>query len=160
MGFSATTFLADAQATDQLGADLASCVKPGDTILLDGQIGAGKSHLARAIIQSLMRRADVPVVDVPSPTYTLVQTYELPNMMVWHADLYRLADSSEAQELGLDDAFGVDIVLIEWPDRLDDAPQDALYIAFSNEGAGRRMQIKSNSNRWQSVLQKLGFSDA
>ena len=132
MELSATAFLEDETATDRLGSVIAAMLKPGDTILLDGEIGAGKSHLARAAIQAMYRTAGLAPVEVSSPTYTIVQTYDLPNASVWHADLYRLADGSETHELGLDDAFGVDIVMIEWPDRLFEAPSDALQISLAS----------------------------
>ncbi|MEL7202583.1 MAG: tRNA (adenosine(37)-N6)-threonylcarbamoyltransferase complex ATPase subunit type 1 TsaE [Pseudomonadota bacterium] len=96
------------------GHKLATALTPGMTILLNGPIGAGKTHLARAIIQSLLPDAE----EVPSPTYTLVQTYKADSFEIWHADLYRLSDSSELVELGLDEAIGTDVVIIEWPDRL------------------------------------------
>ncbi len=160
MDFSATAFLSDAHATDRLGAELAVQIMPGDAILLSGQIGAGKSHLARAIIQSMARAAGLPTVEVPSPTYTLVQTYEFASVPVWHADLYRLADSSEIEELGISDALGTDIVLIEWPDRLDNIPENALQIAFMNEADGRRIHLSSHADRWNSLSYFVESLDA
>ena len=134
-------FLADAAATDALGADLAAGLCTGDTVLLSGHLGAGKSHLARAIIQSRMGQHGL-VEDVPSPTYTLVQTYRIGGIDVIHADLYRLGDPSELIELGLDEAMtGAAICLIEWPDRLDHAPADALRVTLLPEGAGRRATL-------------------
>lgn len=160
MGFSATTFLEDESATDRFGTDLAAWLRPGDTLLLDGEIGAGKSHLARAAIQAMFRSADLAPVEVPSPTYTIVQTYDLPNALIWHADLYRLADGSETLELGLDDAFGVDIVMIEWPDRLFSAPPEALRISLENEGMGRRVRLTSSAERWQILSDCVECLDA
>ncbi len=116
-----------AELAVRVGAQL--CV--GDTLLLQGDIGAGKSYFARALIQSLQ---DTPE-DVPSPTFTLVQTYATNAGEIWHADLYRLNDPSEAEELGLTDAFTQAICLIEWPDRLADlAPDDALTMTFTTLG--------------------------
>lgn len=107
----------------RVGAQL----RPGDTLLLQGDIGAGKSHFARALIQSLQDNPE----HVPSPTFTLVQTYETRSGEVWHADLYRLGDPNEAEELGLSDAFTSAICLIEWPDRLGSAaPSNALTLMF------------------------------
>ena len=102
----------------------------GDTLLLRGDIGAGKSFFARALIQSLQ---DIPE-DVPSPTFTLVQTYNTRSGEIWHADLYRLSDPNEADELGLTDAFPNAICLIEWPDRMGDStPNDAITLIFTAE---------------------------
>ncbi|MGB7318025.1 MAG: tRNA (adenosine(37)-N6)-threonylcarbamoyltransferase complex ATPase subunit type 1 TsaE [Planktotalea sp.] len=102
-------------------------LRQGDTILLQGDIGAGKSFFARSLIQSLQ---DIPE-DVPSPTFTLVQTYETRAGEIWHADLYRLSDPDEAEELGLTDAFTTAICLIEWPDRLASlTPINALTLSI------------------------------
>ncbi|HEY9040288.1 MAG TPA: tRNA (adenosine(37)-N6)-threonylcarbamoyltransferase complex ATPase subunit type 1 TsaE [Roseovarius sp.] len=106
---------------------LAPLLVPGDVLLLSGDIGAGKTHFARCLIQSLL---EVPE-DVPSPTYTLVQSYPGRDAEIWHADLYRLSDRNEVFELGLIDAFDSAICLVEWPDRLGDlAPDDALNLTL------------------------------
>lgn len=106
---------------------VAAQLSPGDTLLLEGDIGSGKSFFARALIQSLQ---DVPE-HVPSPTFTLVQTYDTSKGEVWHADLYRLGDPSELDELGLTEAFEAAICLIEWPDRLGEAaPEGAVTLRF------------------------------
>ena len=147
-GFSTSLFLANEAETSRLGTSLAEFLRPGDTLLLDGQIGAGKTHLARAIIQA---RLEVPE-DVPSPTFTLVQTYEADSCEIWHADLYRLTDSSELIELGLAEAFDAAVVLIEWPDRLGDTtPLDALRISFTMENEGRRLELSSPSKHWSKL---------
>lgn len=126
--------LATPAQTEALGHALAPALAPGDVLLLTGSLGAGKSALARAIIQARLGRAE----DVPSPTFTLVQTYEAPGGDLWHADLYRLTHPDEAIELGLEDAFTSAICLIEWPDRLGRlAPQDAVHVALSLKGEGR-----------------------
>lgn len=144
-GFSASLFLANEADTTSFGASLAPLLRPGDTLLLEGPIGAGKTHMARALIQASLGRVE----DVPSPTYTLVQTYDAPDSEIWHADLYRVGSSDELEELGLLDAFDAAVVIIEWPDRLGDlAPDDALWLRFSPEGDGRRLEIRSASPRW------------
>ncbi len=155
-----SAFLSDAAATDRLGRALARSLGPGDTILLAGQVGAGKTCLARAAISALHVAAGRPAPEVPSPTFTLVQVYDLPGVRVWHADLYRLCDDSEAAELGLDEAFGTDIVLVEWPDRLGVAPGDALSLDFEIQGGGRRVTLRSPSDRWHGCLSTVGVIDA
>ena len=108
--------LDDEAATRRLGEDLALALTAGDTLALQGDLGAGKSTLARALLRA---RADTPDLEVPSPTFTLIQTYELPRGPVAHADLYRLGDVSELAELGLEDLSAEGILLVEWPDRAE-----------------------------------------
>ena len=155
-----TVFLPDAAATDRFGTALAQSLKPGDTVLLAGQIGAGKTCIARAAISALHLGTGQPEPEVPSPTYTLVQAYELPGIQVWHADLYRLADASEVTELGLEEALGNDIVLVEWPDRLEEMPDDALVLDIEVLDKGRRVALLSNSDRWQNCVSMIGDIDA
>ena len=105
----------DLQATQRFGGLLARQLRAGDVIALSGALGAGKSVLARAIIQTVDAAQD----DVPSPTFTLVQQYALADgTPLWHLDLYRIEAPQEAMALGLDDAFIDAVCLIEWPDRL------------------------------------------
>ena len=114
--------------THHLAAQIAGILRAGDTLLLSGEIGAGKSAFARAVIRTLAGAE----IEVPSPTFTLVQTYELDTCDVWHCDLYRLTHPDEAFELGLDEAFETAVCLIEWPDRLGaDTPDDALMLHFA-----------------------------
>ena len=106
-------FLPDETATALLGNDIAAALRPGDVVALRGDLGAGKTVLARAIIRSL---AADPELEVPSPTFTVVQAYEA-RFPVAHFDLYRISSSQEIEELGFDEASASGIVLIEWPDR-------------------------------------------
>ena len=118
-------------ATERFAALLGVQLKPGQTVLLSGEIGAGKSVFARAALQAMMAEHG-DIEHVPSPTYTIVQTYDVGPRRVWHCDLYRLGDSSEIEELGLLDAFETDIVFVEWPDRLGaDIPGRALHVRLS-----------------------------
>lgn len=116
------------EETAQLARSIAPKLRAGDTLLLEGQIGGGKTHFARNLIHSLIGDTE----DVPSPTFTLVQTYEGPGCEIWHSDLYRLSHPDEVFELGLIDAFSDALCLIEWPDRLGDLrPESALTLGFS-----------------------------
>lgn len=135
---------------------LAHCIgqvlKPGDVLLLRGQIGAGKTHFARSLIQSLQ---DTPE-DVPSPTFTLVQVYDTRAGELWHADLYRLTGPDESVELGLTEAFETSICLIEWPDRLQDlVPKTALDLSFENGASddARLLSVSWSDPRWTSVFE-------
>ncbi len=111
-----------------LAARIAPHLVPGDCILLEGPIGAGKTHFARALIQARLAEPE----EIPSPTYTLIQTYQAPECEIWHCDLYRLADSGEVPELGIGEALERAICLIEWPDRLGSLrPGSALTIRFA-----------------------------
>ena len=124
-----TRLIADENLTAALARMLAATLRPGQTVLLDGPVGAGKTHFARALIRA--RQGAAPE-DVPSPTFTLVQTYDDPlGTEIWHADLYRLTDPSELDELGLDEARQDAICLIEWPDRLPAPPQGALSVTIT-----------------------------
>src|SRR4051812_39093696 len=121
--------LANEPATRRLAADVASILKAGDLVTLSGDLGAGKTAFARALIRHL---AGDERLDVPSPTFTLVQTYALPRFTVVHADLYRVTHTGDLAELGVDEAAEDAVVLLEWPDRAEDAlPTDRLDIAFT-----------------------------
>lgn len=146
-------FLKDEEATTRFGAHLAKLLGAGDTVLLQGQIGAGKTHLARAVIRTLLPTPE----HIPSPTFTLVQTYFAHDLEIWHADLYRLGDSSELVELGLDEAFEKGVVLIEWPDRLPDEllPQNALKIDLATEKDGRLAHLSTLGTQWARKVEVL-----
>lgn len=107
--------LADQAATLALGARIAAVLRPGDAIALGGDLGAGKTTLARGILAGLGLEGEAP-----SPTFAIVQPYEPPEVRipVWHVDLYRIEDPAEAEELGLDDARRDAALLVEWPERL------------------------------------------
>ena len=103
-----------AEETAVLARKIAFHLSPRDVILLKGDLGAGKSTFARALIQALCGDK----TEVPSPTFTLVQTYEAPRFVIWHFDLYRLKHPEEVYELGIEEAYGNGVSLIEWPERL------------------------------------------
>nr|WP_321249882.1 tRNA (adenosine(37)-N6)-threonylcarbamoyltransferase complex ATPase subunit type 1 TsaE [uncultured Ruegeria sp.] len=118
------------EETADFATRVAAGLAPGDTLLLEGEIGGGKTHFARSLIQSLM---DVPE-DVPSPTFTLVQAYDTPAGEIWHCDLYRLSAVEEIEELGLTEAFDTAICLIEWPEKLGPLmPDAALALKFRTD---------------------------
>lgn len=149
-----TLHLPSPGATDALARRLARRLRPGDTLLLRGPVGAGKSHFARALIIALL---DVPE-DIPSPTYTLVQTYAGRSGPIWHADLYRLGDPGELAELGLEEAFGSAICLVEWPERMGEmAPGGALTVELAPvaDGAARRATLTWSDGDWATRLEDL-----
>src|SRR5215218_6254736 len=113
-GASFALILPDEQATIRLMKDVAVALEPGDLITLSGDLGAGKTTFARALIRHL---ASDETIEVPSPTFTLMQTYELPAFPLVHADLYRLSGAAELSELGLDDLPEGTVIVVEWPDR-------------------------------------------
>jgi len=118
-------------ATHALAARVAALARPGDAILLEGPLGAGKSEFARAFLR---RIANDPALEVPSPTFTLVQSYASPLGPVHHFDLWRLTGPAALEELGWEE-MRADIVLVEWPDRLGHlAPPDSLTIALAHAG--------------------------
>ena len=128
-GSSFTVALANEQATERLVTDIAAALEPGDLVTLSGDLGAGKTTFARAMIRYL---ADNPDIAVPSPTFTLIQTYELARFPIVHADLYRLEGPGELAELGFDDLPKDAVVLLEWPDRVAGfLPSDRLDVAFT-----------------------------
>lgn len=130
--------LADPDATAELGARLAALLARGDAICLFGDLGAGKSTLARGLIRALTSADE----EVPSPTFTLVQTYDGPRFAIAHFDLYRLTSAAEAYEIGVDEALDDGCAIIEWPERLDgDLPPDRLDIELSIDGDGRTARI-------------------
>ncbi|MFP4450182.1 MAG: tRNA (adenosine(37)-N6)-threonylcarbamoyltransferase complex ATPase subunit type 1 TsaE [Rhodosalinus sp.] len=151
--------LSSPEATTALARELAPRLSPGDTLLLAGPVGAGKSHFARSLIGALLTGPE----DIPSPTYTLVQGYDGHSGPVWHADLYRLGDPGELAELGLEEAFGTAICVVEWPERLGGmAPEDALELAFSPDDGPetRRLGISWTAPRWDAVMRELADAAA
>ncbi|MGB0630905.1 MAG: tRNA (adenosine(37)-N6)-threonylcarbamoyltransferase complex ATPase subunit type 1 TsaE [Alphaproteobacteria bacterium] len=114
-----TVALPDERATEALAASFAADLGRGDVIALTGDLGAGKSVFARALIRARAKAAGIDIGAVPSPTFTLVQQYDLPDFPIYHFDLYRLSDPDEAWEIGLEEAFADGASLIEWADRID-----------------------------------------
>ncbi len=136
--------------TENAARVLASVVAPGDVIALAGDLGAGKTAFARALINALPGAPE----EVPSPTFTLVQTYTRGDLDVWHFDLYRLEDPEETLELGIEDAFAEAVSLIEWPDRLGQylPPRHLLVTLQIDNRSDARHLAMSNGALWQERL--------
>lgn len=143
------------EQTANLALRLAPQLRPGDCLLLSGEIGSGKTFFARHLIQSLLSHPE----DVPSPTFTLVQIYDTPVGEIWHSDLYRLTAIDEVEELGLIEAFDTAICLVEWPDKLGDlAPNDALSLTFTadpEQDTRRALTLNWNDPKWDTRLDPL-----
>jgi N-acetylmuramate 1-kinase len=169
-----TTFslmLANETATARLMADLALLISPGDVITLSGDLGAGKTAAARAMIRYL---AGDDALEVPSPTFTLAQSYDLPPFPLIHADLYRIGDPMELEEIGLSPLPEATVVLIEWPERAPEAlPEDRIDIALTHrpelEPTARAAEITGHGNAAAQVarlkllrhfLTEAGYADA
>jgi len=147
-------FLSHEDETKEFARFLGQVLNAGDVLLLKGDIGAGKSFFARSLIQSLQ---DTPE-DVPSPTFTLVQTYQTRIGEVWHSDLYRLQSIYEVEELGLWEAFESAICLVEWPELImHEAPETALLLDFQPHEmqTGRSVGISACTQSWAARLKGL-----
>jgi tRNA threonylcarbamoyl adenosine modification protein YjeE len=139
-------FLPDDAATGALGQRLAAVLRPGDIVRLEGDLGAGKTALARAIIRAL---CGDPGLEVPSPTFALVQPYDTPVAPLLHADLYRISDPRETDELGLLDRPEA-IVLLEWAERdphLAALATARVTLAIPAGGVGRAAQVSFTDSR-------------
>jgi tRNA threonylcarbamoyl adenosine modification protein YjeE len=138
--------LPDLDATARLGARIAAGLKLGDAVALWGDLGAGKTTLARAILQALG-----VTEEVPSPTFTLVQSYDT-RPPIAHFDLYRLKHAREMQELGFEDALDNGAVLVEWPERAPEAlPPEALHVRLGLQD-GARLARLTGPARWESLI--------
>ena len=143
--------LPDAAETLALGARVGAVLGAGDVVCLIGGLGAGKTTLARGAVQAWTGTPE----QAPSPTYTLVQTYEGERGELWHCDLYRLNRPEDAFELGLEDAFASAATLIEWPDRLGPAlPAERLDISLAPQQQGRLATLKAHG-AWRTRLDAI-----
>lgn len=146
--------LPDEAATRAFGAALARLLRPGDFIALRGDLGVGKTALARALIQSRLG-PDGGGEEVPSPTFTLVQTYEAPDLLLTHVDLYRIDRPEDARELGLAEALDEGVLLVEWPDKLGALPADRLDIELVLVGETAREARLTGYGIWAARLAEL-----
>lgn len=147
-----SAFLADEAATLALGQNLATALEPGMFVSLSGELGSGKTTLARGILRGLGFQGKVK-----SPTYTLVELYKLSRLDLYHFDLYLFKDPQELLDAGFRDNFGDgNICLVEWPERAAGLlPQADVEIALAAEGAGRRLRIKAETEPGRHCLKKL-----
>jgi tRNA threonylcarbamoyl adenosine modification protein YjeE len=170
-GVSLTLALENEEATRQLVVDVANALEPGNMVTLSGDLGAGKTTFARALIRHL---AGNPTIPVPSPTFTLVQSYDLSRFPLLHADLYRLSGPEELAELGFDDLADETVVLMEWPDRAGNLlPADRIDISFTLSpehgleyrdvrviGYGALAKRVERVAALRDFLERTGYSDA
>jgi tRNA threonylcarbamoyladenosine biosynthesis protein TsaE len=147
--YSTRIWLPDLSATASLGARIAAGLRKGDLVALEGELGAGKTTLARATLHA-MGVAE----SVPSPTFTLVQTYDTRRFPVRHYDLYRIEHPEELEELGLEEALDEGAVLMEWPERAGNRlPGDTLHIVLTSTDTQSRYADISGPARWASFLE-------
>jgi tRNA threonylcarbamoyladenosine biosynthesis protein TsaE len=148
-GFETTVTLSDETATAALGTRIARGLEPGDAVLLKGELGAGKTTLARAILRALGVEGHVP-----SPTFTLVQAYQTEELPVFHYDLYRIENPRELSELGIDDALEDGAVLVEWPERgfPPRLAADALTVTLTQGRGGAREARIDGPARWERFI--------
>lgn len=145
-------YLDSAAATEALGARLAEALTPGCVLYLRGDLGAGKTTLARGLLRGLGHRGTVK-----SPTFTLVEPYQLEEWRLFHWDLYRLTDPEELEYLGLRDQLdGEAVLLIEWPERgRGELPAADLDVALSYSGEARNCRVEARSPTGQAMLARL-----
>lgn len=149
--FSLRIALADPAATAALGMRIAAGLARGDAVALEGDLGAGKTTLARAVLRALGVSEEVP-----SPTFTLVQTYDTPRLVVRHYDLYRIEDPNEARELGIDDALLEGAALIEWPERAREwLPRDLLQVTLAAAGDSARVAALRGPAKWSGYFEEI-----
>ena len=143
--------LPDLTASAALAQKLAPLLQGGDALLLRGDLGAGKTAFARALIQALGVKGEVP-----SPTFTLVQSYDLPSLRIYHFDLYRLKHPEEIEEIGFDEACADGAVLVEWPEKAASfMPRGALVLHFEMDEAKKRSVRIEAGDEWAARLKGI-----
>jgi tRNA threonylcarbamoyl adenosine modification protein YjeE len=148
--------LPDERATVRLGEDLAMALRAGDALALSGDLGAGKTTLARGLIRAMAAEENL---DVPSPTFTLVQSYGT-RVPLNHFDLYRLTSPSELDELGLDEMLATGAALIEWPERAGGRlPKDAVVVELTQDGEARLARIAGSGPAFERISRSLSLRD-
>jgi tRNA threonylcarbamoyladenosine biosynthesis protein TsaE len=151
-----TCFAADEAALRRLGVALARALEPGLVLYLQGELGAGKTTLARAIVQQLL-----PGARVKSPTYTLVESYATPRLVVHHLDLYRIADPEELVAIGVRDlASDGAVLLVEWPERgAGQLPAADVELVLAHAGDARQVALEARSRGGEALLARLLLPD-
>jgi tRNA threonylcarbamoyl adenosine modification protein YjeE len=148
--------LPDEQATARLGEDIAMALRAGDVLALSGDLGAGKTTLARGLIRAMAGDAGL---DVPSPTFTLVQSYQT-RVPLHHFDLYRIAQAGELDELGLDEMLSDGAALIEWPDRAGGRlPRETVTLELAQDGDGRHARISGSGSLSERIARSLAMRE-
>ncbi|MDD4556040.1 MAG: tRNA (adenosine(37)-N6)-threonylcarbamoyltransferase complex ATPase subunit type 1 TsaE [Alphaproteobacteria bacterium] len=153
MEYKQTFICQNEQETIKFGKKLARFARKGDVFLLFGTLGMGKTTLSRAFIQELTEAREVP-----SPTFTLLQTYETPDFDVYHFDLYRIKSAEEIFEIGVEEAMYEGVSLIEWPEKMEGyQPRSAFRVTIRPEGEnGRQIEISTTDSLKKQRLEKLG----
>ena len=140
--------LPDVASVSKLAAKIAPLLKRGDVLKLEGDLGVGKTTFTRALIAALAGKE----IEVPSPTFTLVQQYDLPQFTLYHFDLYRLKHSDELIEIGLEQALSEGVTVLEWPELASDfLPADCLAMRFSFSGDARQAELSAPAS-WAPLL--------
>jgi tRNA threonylcarbamoyladenosine biosynthesis protein TsaE len=143
--------LSSQEDTKILALALAKITQKGDIFLLKGDLGAGKTTFARFFIRHFLGND----MEIPSPTFTLVQTYLTPQFLIWHFDLYRIEDEADLWELGLEEALSSGVSFIEWPERLGaHKPARCIILRFEMQGENRRVTLET-FGYWEAPLDDL-----
>ena len=151
MEYQLEIFLPTEEDTKQVGKRLAHIAKTGDVFAIYGTLGMGKSVLARGFIQELSKAEEVP-----SPTFTLLQTYQASIFDIYHFDLYRIKQPEEIFEIGVEEAFYSGVSLIEWPEKMGEyLPKDVFMLELKPFGSGRKLTVKTNSKEKYSRLSSM-----
>ena len=149
--FTLSINLKNLEVSQSFSARIAQRLKLGDVIGLSGPIGAGKSTIARFIINSLIEVHGMPTFEIPSPTFTLIEEYDFPKFKIFHIDLYRVEHPPDILELGLEELFTEGVALIEWPDRLGQLqPSNMLNLFLSSDNASKNRILRvENPGAWK-----------
>ena len=142
------------KTTNDFGIIISELIKKGDIILLDGEMGSGKTFLARSIISNLLEEK-FKGMEIPSPTFTLIQEYKCKNFVIGHADLYRIKNNNELDALGIEDILEHGCLLVEWPEKIKKHYEnDTLEIKFKDISGNKSIELK-NIKGWKTRLKML-----